>query len=71
MSRNFAKTLLWKHGHDVKLRRHKQRTPNTIDHHMTLNQPPPMKIFCVRHCELVTTNKGLKSHWILTVKGKK
>jgi len=24
-------------------------TPNTNDYHMTLNQPPPMKIFCVRH----------------------
>ena len=49
MSRNFAKTLVWKHGHDVKLWRHKQRTPNTNDHYMTLNQNPPMKIFCVRH----------------------
>jgi len=49
MSRIFAKTLVWKHGNDVKLRRHKQRTPNTNDHHMTLNQTPPMKIFCVRH----------------------
>ena len=48
MSTNFAKTFVWKHGHDVKLWRHKQRTPNTNDHHMTLNQTP-IKIFCVRH----------------------
>jgi len=50
MSRNFAKTLVWKHGNDVKWWRHKQRTPNTNDHHTTLNQNTPMKIFCVRHC---------------------
>ena len=49
---NFAKTLVWKHGNDVKLWRHRQRTPNTNDHHMTLNQTPPMKIFCVRHWPL-------------------
>jgi len=49
MSTNFAKTLVWKRGNDVKLWRHKQRKPNTNGHHMTLNQPPPMKIFCVRH----------------------
>jgi len=35
--------LVWKHGNDVKLWRHKQRTPNTNDHHMTLNQTPPWK----------------------------
>jgi len=40
MSTNFAKTLVWKHGHDVKLRRHKQRTPNTNDHHTILNHHP-------------------------------
>ena len=50
MSANFAKTLVWKHGNDVKLWRHKQRTPKTNNHHMTLNQTPPMKICCVRHC---------------------
>ena len=50
MSTNFAKTLVWKHGNDVNLWRHKQRTPNANDHHTTLNQTPPMKIFCVRHC---------------------
>jgi len=43
MSTNFAKTLVWKHGNDVKLWRHKQRTPNANDHHMTLNQNPPWK----------------------------
>ena len=50
MSTNFAKTLVWKHGNDVKLWRHKQCTPKPNNHHMTLNQTPPMKIFCVRHC---------------------
>jgi len=49
MSTNFAKTLFSKHGNDVKLWRHKQRAPNANDHHMTLNQTPPMKGFCVRH----------------------
>jgi len=50
MSINFAKTLVWKRGNDVKLWRHKQRKPNTNDHHMILTQNSPMKIFCVRHC---------------------
>jgi len=50
VSTNFVKTLVWKHEYDVKLRRHKQRTPNTNYHHVPLNQNPPMKIFCVRHC---------------------
>ena len=49
MSTNFAKTLIWKHEYDVKVWRHKQRTPNANDHHMPLNEKPPMKIFCVRH----------------------
>ena len=40
MSTNFAKTLVWKYGNDVKLWRHKQCTPKTNNHHMTLNQPP-------------------------------
>ena len=48
MSTNFAKTSVWKHAFDVKLWRHKQRTPNTNDHHMPLNETPHMKIFCVR-----------------------
>jgi len=38
MSTNFARTLAWKHDHDVKLWRHK--------HWMN---PSPTKIFCVRH----------------------
>jgi len=50
MSTNFAKTLVWKHEYDVKLWCHKDRTPQTIDHHMPLNETHPMKIFCVRHC---------------------
>jgi len=38
VSRNFATTLVWKHEYDEKLLRHKQRTPNTNDHHMPLNE---------------------------------
>jgi len=34
-------------GLETWLWRHKQRTPNTNDHHMPLNETP-MKIFCVR-----------------------
>jgi len=40
MSTNFAKTLVWKHECDVRLRRHKDRTPQTNDHHMPLNESP-------------------------------
>ena len=43
MSTNFAKTLVWKHGNDVRLWRHKQCTPKTNNHHMTLNQTLPWK----------------------------
>jgi len=32
--------LVWKYEYDVKLWRHKQRTPNTNDHHMPLNATP-------------------------------
>ena len=49
MSTNFAKTLVWKQDYDVILWRHKQRTPNTNDYPMPLNEPPPMKSFYVRH----------------------
>ena len=45
MSTNFAKTLVWKHEYDVKLRRHKDCTPQTNDHHMPLNQIPPHENF--------------------------
>jgi len=47
MSTNVAKTLVWKHEYDVKLRRHKHRTPQTNDHYMPLNETPH-EIFCVR-----------------------
>jgi len=40
MSTNFAKTLVWKHNYDVKLWRHKQRTPSTNDYPMPLNETP-------------------------------
>jgi len=45
MSTNFAKTLVWKHEYDVKLSRHKQRRPNTNDHHMLLNENPSHESF--------------------------
>jgi len=40
MSTNFAKTLVWKQGYDVKLWRHKQRTTNTNDYPMSQNETP-------------------------------
>ena len=42
--------LVWKIEFDFKLWRQKERTPNTNDHHKPLNEPSPMKIFCLRHC---------------------
>jgi len=39
MSTNFAKTLVWKHEYDVELWRHKDRTPQTTNHHMPLKIP--------------------------------
>ena len=42
MSTNFAKTLVWKQDYDVILWRHKQRTPNTNDYPMPLNETPPL-----------------------------
>jgi len=43
MSTNFAKTLVWKQDYDIKLWRHKQRTTNTNDYPMSLNETPPWK----------------------------
>jgi len=40
LSTNFAKTLVRKHEYDVKLWRHKHRTPQANDHHMPLNETP-------------------------------
>ena len=57
MSRNVAKTLVWKHGNDIKLWRHKQGTPNTNDHHMTLNQTLPWKFS-------VYTTAWSRSFWL-------
>ena len=45
MSTNFAKTLVWKQDYDVILWRHKQRTPNTNDYPMPLNETPPHEKF--------------------------
>ena len=44
VSRNFVKTLVWEQVYDVILWRHKQRTPNTNDYPMPLNEPPPWKV---------------------------
>jgi len=46
MSTNFSKTLVWKHEYDVKLWRHKERTPNTNDHRMPLNETPHENVLC-------------------------
>jgi len=35
--------VAWKHEYDVKLWRHKQRTPNRNEYHMPLNDTPPWK----------------------------
>jgi len=43
MSTNVAKTLVLKHEHDFKLRRHKDCTPQTNDHRMPLNETPSWK----------------------------
>jgi len=45
MSTNFTKTLVWKQDCDVILWRHKQRTPNTNDYPMPLNETPPYEKF--------------------------
>ena len=66
MSTNFAKTLVWKHEYDVNLWHHKQRTPNTNDHHVPLNELLPMKIFCLRHRLLGTARWTvciLRTNW--------
>jgi len=44
MSTNIAKTLVWKQDYDVILWCHKQRTPNTNDYPMPLNETPPWKV---------------------------
>jgi len=36
-------------GWETGIQRHKQCTPNTNDHHMPLNETPPMKNFYVCH----------------------
>ena len=68
---NFAKTLVWKHENDVKLWRHKDRTPNTNDHHMTLNEPPQWRfsayaIGFIKASPPVLTQKGW--YWFVTNK---
>ena len=60
MSTNFAKTLFWKHETDVKLWRHKQRTPTTNDHNMPLNETLQWKF------SAYATKPGIQphcSHW--------
>ena len=43
MSTNFAEMLGWRREYDVKSWHPKQRTPNTNDHHIPLNEIPPWK----------------------------
>ena len=62
MLTNFTKTLVWKQDYDVILWRHKQRTPNTNDYPMPLNETPPMKSFCVRHWIRQTTTRS-RHYW--------
>jgi len=55
MPTNFHKTFVWKHEYDVKLWRHKERTPNTNEDHMPLNETPSWKFSAyatVFHCSL-------------------
>jgi len=43
VSAKVAKTLVWKHEHDVKLCRHKKLTTNINGYHMPLNETTPWK----------------------------
>jgi len=53
MSTNFAKRLVWKHEYDVKLWRHKERTPNTNDHHVPEWNPPwKFSAYATGHADL-------------------
>jgi len=62
MSKNLAETLVWKYEYDIKLWRHKQRTSNKNDHHIPLNDPPPIKIFCARHCAIHIFHLSIRVH---------
>ena len=64
MSTNFAKTLVWKQDYDVKLWRHKQRTTNTNDYPMSLNETPPWK-FCAYAtvCHRLVVSANVRDSW--------
>jgi len=61
MSTNFAKTLVWKQDYDVVLWRHKQRTPNTYDYPMPLNEPPHDKFLRTPLCAAPITRQWTTS----------
>jgi len=67
MSTHFAKTLVWKHEYDVKLWRHKHRTPQTNDHHMSLNETPPWKNFLRPPLFINVFTRARKAERILSV----
>jgi len=62
MSANFA----WKHEYDVKLWRHKQRTPNTNDPHMPLNDPPPWKFSAYATVQNTQTSQAIQIYVHMT-----
>ena len=68
MSTNFAKTLVWKHENYVKLWRHKERTPNTSDHHMTLNELPPWRFSAYATAHSTSAAPSNDSTWLTNVR---
>jgi len=62
MSTNFAKMLVSKRGNDVKLWRHKQRKPNTNDHHMILTQNPLHENFLRTPLENTNVDKSTRAN---------
>jgi len=71
MSTNLAKTLVWKHEYDVIFWRHKQRTLDTNDHHMPLNETPQWKFYayatgpgCVRTRSVWAWTQKPRWHWL-------
>jgi len=56
MSTNFDKTLVWKHDCDIKLWRHKQRTPSTNDYHMPLSEAPHENFLRTPLQEIINSN---------------
>ena len=53
MSKKFAKTLVCRHDYGAKLWRHKERTPNTNDHHMPPIETPHENFLRAPLCSIV------------------